>query len=369
MVPLEHEYKVMGLASYAESSPETQKMADEFHRLFEFNKQNPVVWQRRNGSPPMQFASGYLGHLIQRKRFDHIAAGAQLFMEQFLTRWVQNCVRETGISKVALSGGVFMNVKANKRILELPEVQELFVFPSCGDETNAIGAAWLLYQSAFQQVPEPLAHLYLGTSYSGKRVETALRNYKFTHRILVEEQADIEQRVAELLSKGRIVARFKGRCEFGARALGNRSILANPSRIDCVRTINEMIKCRDFWMPFAPSVLEERSEDYFRKPKPMPAPHMIMTFDTREQKRSAMAAAVHPCDFTGRPQEVSEKTNPDYYRLIKYFEGMTGEGIVLNTSFNLHGEPIVCTPEDALRVFDVSGLEHLALENILLTKL
>jgi carbamoyltransferase len=369
MVPLEHEYKVMGLASYAESSPETQRMADEFHRLFEFNERNPVVWRRRNGSPPMQFASEYLGRLIQRKRFDHVAAGAQLFMERFLTRWVQNCVRETGISKVALSGGVFMNVKANKRILELPEVQELFVFPSCGDETNAIGAAWLLYQSAFQQVPEPLAHLYLGTSYSEKRVETALRNYKFTHRILVEDEADIEQRVAELLSKGRIVARFKGRCEFGARALGNRSILANPSRIDCVRTINEMIKCRDFWMPFAPSVLEERSEDYFRKPKPMPAPHMIMTFDTREQKRSAMAAAVHPCDFTGRPQEVSDKTNPDYYRLIKYFEGMTGEGIVLNTSFNLHGEPIVCTPEDALRVFDVSGLEHLALENILLTKL
>jgi len=369
MVPLEHEYKVMGLASYAESSPETQKMADEFHRLFEFNDRNPVVWRRRNGSPPMQFASGYLGRLIQRKRFDHVAAGAQLFMEQFLTRWVQNCVRETGISKVALSGGVFMNVKANKRILELPEVQELFVFPSCGDETNAIGAAWLLYQNAFQQVPEPLAHLYLGTSYSEKRVENALHNYKFTHRILIEEEADIEQRVAELLSKGQIVARFKGKCEFGARALGNRSILANPSRIDCVRTINEMIKCRDFWMPFAPSVLEERSEDYFRKPKPMPAPHMIMTFDTREQKRSAMAAAVHPCDFTGRPQEVSEKTNPDYYHLIKYFEGMTGEGIVLNTSFNLHGEPIVCTPEDALRVFDVSGLEHLALENILLTKL
>jgi len=369
MVPLEHEYKVMGLASYAESSPETQKMADEFHRLFEFNDRNPVVWRRRNGSPPMQFASGYLGRLIQRKRFDHVAAGAQLFMEQFLTRWVQNCVRETGISKVALSGGVFMNVKANKRILELPEVQELFVFPSCGDETNAIGAAWLLYQNAFQQVPEPLAHLYLGTSYSEKRVENALHNYKFTHRILIEEEADIEQRVAELLSKGQIVARFKGKCEFGARALGNRSILANPSRIDCVRTINEMIKCRDFWMPFAPSVLEERSEDYFRKPKPMPAPHMIMTFDTREQKRGAMAAAVHPCDFTGRPQEVSEKTNPDYYHLIKYFEGMTGEGIVLNTSFNLHGEPIVCTPEDALRVFDVSGLEHLALENILLTKL
>ena len=369
MVPLEHEYKVMGLASYAENSPETQKMADEFHRLFEFDARNPMVWRRRNGSPPMQFASEHINRLIERKRFDHVAAGAQLFIEQFLTRWVQNCVRETGISKVALSGGVFMNVKANKRILELPEVQELFVFPSCGDETNAFGAAWLLYQSVFQEIPEPLTHLYLGTGYSEKRVETALRNYKFTHRVLVEEKPDIEQRAAELLSKGRIVARFKGKCEFGARALGNRSILANASRVDCVRTINQMIKCRDFWMPFAPSVLEERSEDYFRKPKPMPAPHMIMTFDTREQKRWAMAAAVHPYDFTGRPQEVSEKTNPDYYRLIKCFEGITGEGIILNTSFNLHGEPIVCTPEDALRVFDVSGLEHLALENVLLTKL
>jgi len=344
-------------------------MAGEFHRLFEFDARNPMVWRRRNGSPPMQFASEYLNRLIERKRFDHVAAGAQLFIEQFLTRWVQNCVRETGISKVALSGGVFMNVKANKRILELPEVQELFVFPSCGDETNAFGAAWLLYQSVFQEIPEPLTHLYLGTGYSEKRVETALRNYKFTHRVLVEEKPDIEQRAAELLSKGRIVARFKGKCEFGARALGNRSILANASRVDCVRTINQMIKCRDFWMPFAPSVLEERSEDYFRKPKPMPAPHMIMTFDTREQKRWAMAAAVHPYDFTGRPQEVSEKTNPDYYRLIKCFEGITGEGIILNTSFNLHGEPIVCTPEDALRVFDVSGLEHLALENVLLTKL
>ena len=199
-------------------------------------------------------------------------------------------------------------------------------------------------------------------------METALRDYKFKHRILVEEESDIERKVAELLSHGRIVARFKGQCEFGARALGNRSILANASRIDSVRTINEMIKCRDFWMPFAPSVLEERSEDYFRKPKPMPAPHMIMTFDTHEQKRTAMAAALHPHDFTGRPQEVSEKTNPDYHRLIKYFEEKTGEGIILNTSFNLHGEPIVCTPEDALRVFDISGLEHLALENILLTK-
>jgi carbamoyltransferase len=368
MVPLEHEYKVMGLASYAEKAAEAQKMAAEFNQLFEFDTNNPIIWRRRNGSPPMQIASDYLDRLIRRRRFDYVAAGAQLFMEQFLSRWVGNCIRATGISRVALSGGVFMNVKANKRILELAEVEELFVFPSCGDETNAIGAAWLLYRELFGENPKPLADLYLGTGYSRDQIENDLRGYKFSQPTIVTEEPDIERRVAELLSAGNIVARYKGRCEFGARALGNRSILANASRFDAVRVINEAIKCRDFWMPFAPSVLEERSEDYFRKPKPMPAPHMIMTFDTREEKRSAIAAAVHPQDHTGRPQEVSEKTNPDYYQLIKYFEGMTGEALILNTSFNLHGEPVVCTPADALRVFDLSGLQYLALDNLLLAK-
>ena len=369
MVPLEHEYKVMGLASYGETSPETTGLAEEFGELFEFDPHNPMVWRRKNGSPPMQFATEYIADRIRRKRFDHVAAGAQLFVEKFLTTWVRNCVRETGISKVALSGGVFMNVKANKRILELPEVEELFVFPSCGDETNSIGAAWLLYHDMFEEIPQPLQNLYLGTSYGGDWVHNAVNEYKFLHPVLIEDDPEIERSVARLLSRGQIVARFKGRCEFGARALGNRSILANASHMDSVRTINEMIKCRDFWMPFAPSVLADRSEDYFRKPKPMPSPHMIMTFDTHEAKRDVMCAALHPYDFTGRPQEVSEKLNPDYYRLLKHYEEMTGEGIILNTSFNLHGEPIVCTPEDALRVFDISGLQHLALENVLLSKL
>jgi len=306
--------------------------------------------------------------MIQRKRFDHVAAGSQLFIERFLSTWVRNCVQETGIRRVALSGGVFMNVKANKRILELPEVEELFVFPSCGDETNAIGAAWLLHQKETGANPAPLSHLYLGLESSESQIEAAVRNYKFQHAVAVKQEQGIEKRVATLLNENQIVARYKGRCEFGARSLGNRSILANASSHDAVRIINEMIKCRDFWMPFAPSVLEERSEEYFAKPKPMPAPYMIMTFDTREQKRPALAAAMHPCDFTGRPQEVSESVNPDYFRLLKYFEELSGEGIILNTSFNLHGEPVVCSPQDALRVFDVSGLQYLALDRLLLSK-
>jgi len=368
MAPMEHEYKVMGLAPYAENAREARKLAEEFDQLFEFDPHNPMMWRRKNGSPAMQFAADYLADRIQRKRFDHVAAGAQLFIEQFLARWVENCVRLTGIRRVALSGGVFMNVKANKRILELPEVEELFVFPSCGDETNAIGAAWLRYHQMYKQIPQPLEHLYLGTACTEQEVERAIKKYEFTNAVFTEETPDIERQVAELLADNKIVARFKGRCEFGARALGNRSILANAADTQAVRTINSMIKCRDFWMPFAPSVLAERSEDYFRKPKPMPAPHMIMTFDTHSEKRAAIPAAIHPQDFTGRPQEVLERTNPSYYRLIKHFEELTGEGLILNTSFNLHGEPVVCTAEDALRVFDVSGLQYLALENVLLKK-
>ena len=368
MVPLEHEYKLMGLAPYAEKSRESGALATELESCFEFDPKKPLVWRRRNGCPPMQYASAFLANVLRRKRFDHVAAGVQMFLERFLVRWIRTCVLETGIGKVALSGGVFMNVKANQRILEIPELEELFVFPSCGDETNAIGVAWFLYNQLFKRMPFPLTHLYWGPDYDGHRAEEALSKCRFQSAVRVEQLKDIEKRVAEILSHGNIVARYKGKVEFGARALGNRSILANPSYASSVREINEMIKCRDFWMPFAPSVLTERSSDYFLKPKPMKAPYMMITFDSCPEKRNKMIAAIHPHDYTGRPQEVDEQSNPDYYKLLKHFEDMTGEGIILNTSFNLHGEPIVCTPEDALRVFDVSGLRYLALGDFLLSK-
>src|SRR5260370_29048501 len=213
-------------------------MAEEFGQVFEFDRQNPMVWRRKNGSPSMQFAADYLSELIRRKRFDHVAAGAQLFVEQFLTRWVENCVRLTGIPRVALSGGVFMNVKANKRILELPEVEELFVFPSCGDETNSIGAAWLRYQEEFREVPRPLDHLYLGTACSEQEVSQAVDNYNFVNAIRIEEREDIEGPVAELLSNNNIVAHFKRRTQIGPRARGTRSSLANPSDPTPARTIH-----------------------------------------------------------------------------------------------------------------------------------
>lgn len=368
MVPMEHEYKLMGLAPYAEKARESQAISEGFEAVFSFDRGNPMVWSRADSCPPLQYSADFLSNMLRRKRFDHIAGGVQLFVERFLVRWVQNCIAETGIRKLALSGGVFMNVKANQKILNLPEVEELFVFPSCGDETNSIGAAWLLDQQLTRKIPEKLGPFYLGSEYSGAQIEHALRSYKFKSKVESKFEGEIERSTAELLAKGKVVARFKGRMEFGARALGNRSILANPAVPGVVKIINEMIKCRDFWMPFAPSVLAERSERYFHKPKPVEAPYMILTLDSRPEKRDAMTAAIHPYDATGRPQEVYESWNPDYHRLISHFEQITGEAIILNTSFNLHGEPVVCSPEDALRVFDISGLEYLALGDFLLSK-
>ena len=368
MVPMEHEYKLMGLAPYAERARESQAISEEFEELFAFDRDNPMLWSRAANCPPLQYSAEFLANLLRWKRFDHIAGGVQIFVERFLVQWVRNCIAETGIHKVALSGGVFMNVKANQKILNLPEVEELFIFPSCGDETNSIGAAWLLDQQLSKKTPQKLGPFYLGPEYSDTEIEAALRNYKFKSAVETTQQREVERSAAELLAKGSVVARFKGRMEFGARALGNRSILANPAVPGVVKIINEMIKCRDFWMPFAPSVLTERSDRYFFKPKPVEAPYMILTLDSRPEKREVMAAAIHPYDATGRPQEVYSSWNPDYHRLISHFEQLTGEAIILNTSFNLHGEPVVCSPEDALRVFDISGLEHLAIGSFLLSK-
>jgi carbamoyltransferase len=169
-----------------------------------------------------------------------------------------------------------------------------------------------------------------------------------------------------MLATGEVVARAKGRMEFGARALGNRSILADPTRKDVVRIINDMIKSRDFWMPFAPAILAEDSDDYIHNPRGMRAPYMIMTFDTK--RPDDFPAAIQPYDRTARPQIVYREHNPELHRLISRFRDKTGRAVVLNTSFNLHGYPIVASAADALAVLDKSGLEHLAVGDYLISK-
>jgi len=367
MVPLEHEYKLMGLAPYADPKG-AERLAREFAKLVRFNPKNPLVWERTPGCPETYFSYRFFRDFLKEQRFDWIAGGLQKFTETMLTEWVRNCVKETGIQRLALGGGIFMNVKANKLIMELPEIQDLFVYPSCGDEANAMGAAYVVHaEKAGPASMAPLRDLYLGPRFTDDAVEAALRAFRFSSPVKYERLPSIELTVARLLAAGIVVARFKGREEFGARALGNRSILANPANPQVVRVINEMIKSRDFWMPFAPSVLEERAPDYLLNPKKVEAPYMILSFDTTK-RRSEIAAAIHPYDFTARPQIVSQTSNPGYHALIAEFERLTGIGGVLNTSFNLHGFPIVSRPEDALDVLERSGLTHLAIENWLVVK-
>ena len=369
-VPLEHEYKLMGLAPYAENSGRTDEVFNYLSSLFNFPQSNPLVWQRNSGVVDTFKIGPELKTFIQYRRFDHIAGGLQRFIETFFLQWIGQVVKQTGIRRLALSGGLFMNVKLNKLIMEMPEVESLFVCPSCGDETNSIGAAWAACSQMSGANKEPvsipaLGPIYFGREFSQAQVDSAVASYGFSKNVKWKTCEDIESECAGLLAEGKVVARCKGRMEFGARALGNRSILANPNSWKAVKVINEMIKMRDFWMPFAPSMLAEHADKYIVNPKQIHAPYMIMAFDTKKDKLDNIVAAIHPYDESCRPQVMEASWNPDYHRLIQAYMELTGEAVILNTSLNLHGLPMVCSPEDALYVFDNSGLEYLALGSTL----
>lgn len=368
-VPLEHEYKLMGMAPYAESKY-AEEVASLFREEFVFNASDRYVWQRSDKCPPPYFSYWYWRDKLEGKRFDAIMGGLQMFVEQFISKWVRHCIQATGIRKLALGGGFFMNVKANKVIMDMEEIDDLFVFPSCGDEMNAIGSCFALAAEISDgKEVFPLENIYWGPEYSDDKIALVLDGYMCRGDLIVEYYGDdIHYEVAKMLASGGVVARFFGREEFGARSLGNRAILADPKNPGVIVRINKMIKKRDFWMPFACSMKSEALDNYLVNPKKIPAPYMILTFDTTKAGRSELYAGTHPQDGTVRPQEVVKESNPEYWTLIDHFEQLTGRGGVLNTSFNLHGYPIVHTPEQALDVLLESGLEYLQLGGYLVRK-
>src|SRR5439155_1574131 len=259
MKPGEHEYKVMGLAPYATAGP-TARATAALRTVFDFVEAQPCRFEWKKRGPLYRAVlEATLGI-----RFDWIAGGAQRILEESLLAWARLMRERHGGERLALGGGVFMNVKANM-----------------------------------------------------------------------------------LLASDGVVARCAGRMEFGARALGNRSILANPSDHRVVPLINRMIKNRDFWMPFAPSVLREREADYLVNPKGLASPYMMLAFPTNPKRRDEIVAAIHPHDGTARAHILDETWNPGYHRVIREFERRTGIGAVLNTSLNLHGEPLVGSPAES----------------------
>lgn len=369
LTPWEHEYKVMGLAPYADEryGKEVRDILAEHLRVSE----NGLGFELC-GEVESSYTYEFLRERMERKRFDAIALGTQMFAEEMLASWVAATVRHTGIRRVVCGGGVFMNVKANLRVSQLEGVDELFICPSCGDESLSIGAAWLAHYRGSGGVLEDdkphLRDLYLGRSFSRDDIERALDSQLSGSGCAVALHENIDVEVAERLARNEVVARFSGRMEWGARALGNRSILANPREWSNIERINAMIKKRDFWMPFAPSLLAEDQHRYLVNPKGIASPFMMLAYDTVPEASRDIRAAVHPRDRTARAQFVSRDTNPGYWSLIEAFKGMTGCSAVLNTSFNLHGYPLVNTPEEAVDVFLRSGLDHLAAGDFLVSK-
>lgn len=363
MTPLEHEYKLMGLAAYTRPE-ETAHLEKRIEALIEVDD---LVFRRTTYRSTIN-SLPILREIQGRERFDVFAGAMQRTLEALATRWVRNAIERTGVRRLALASGVFMNVKLNQRIAELAEVEQLFVFPSCGDESNAIGAAFLATaEEAFARgaAPPPMAirDIYWGIPDTEVGIERAIESNGLEAR-RVSDSAKV---VAALLAEGHLVARSSGRPEFGARALGNRSILSPASDPSVVRTLNLAIKMRTFWMPFAPSIRAEDADRYIVNPKRVNAAYMMSTFDTTEHRRE-IPAAIHPYDLTVRPQLVEQDWNPEYHELLTAYRSLTGAGAVLNTSFNLHGDPLVWSAEDAVRTFQQSGLEYLLLGDRLVTK-
>ena len=362
--PNEHEYKVMGLAPYAK--PEyCRDLIEKFRTILDVDATGQWVGSFRSHRGMLL----KLVELCNLQRFDAIAGALQLYTEQLICAWIRYWIEKTGIRSIACAGGVFMNVKANQRVLALDCVERMAVVPSCGDESTAIGCAVHGSQRTQLTAPiRPVDQLYLGEAYDDRAIEQHLVADKTAERFVVSEPTDIDGEVARLLAAGEVVARCTGRMEFGARALGNRSILSHPGKPENVTTINDAIKNRDFWMPFAPTVLAEDVEGLVAGQAKMFSPFMMVSFDATERARRDLVAALHRADFTLRPQMLRRDANPSYHAVIARFRALTGIGAVLNTSFNLHGEPIVGSPADAIHTMTRSGLRHLALGKFLLSK-
>ena len=358
----EHEYKVMGMAPYG--IPEY--CLDKIQKIVRVNPDKPLEFENTIGAY-MQYVQKKLGNLLSEQRFDNISAATQQHYEYIVTQWVQNSIDASGIHKIACAGGMFLNVKANKLIREMESVDDVFFYPAASDEGIAVGAALEGYyrfceREGITAQKEIIGSIYYGMEYSNSEIESVLRKTGWMEKASFFDEIDHE--VGERIAKGSIVARFNGRVEWGPRGLGNRSILADPRDLRVIRKINFAIKHRDFWMPFAASILDERKSDYLINARE--SPYMIEAFDTT-LKAEELLAGLHPKDMTCRPQTVNA-WNPGYYNLLKSFEEISGIGGVLNTSFNLHGFPLVGTPEIAIHTLNNSDLNVLAIGNWLVEK-
>jgi carbamoyltransferase len=295
-------------------------------------------------------------------RHKNIAYAVQDLCEAAMMSVVRLALAKTRSRHLCLAGGVALNSKANGKILASGIIDNLFVQPAAADDGVAIGAALAPYLDGGQRLPfKPMRHAYLGPLFDDHAIDAALKTYKIRFTRLSDPAAT----AAELISQGKIIGWFQGRMEFGPRALGNRSILADPRDPEMNVKVNNAVKFREWWRPFAPSLKKEAAPEFLESA--WDSPFMILTAQVRPEKRGVIPSVTH-VDGSARPQTVEKEINPLYWRLIDEFGKRTGVPVIMNTSFNLRGEAIVHTPTDAIRTFFSSGMDALVLGSFLVEK-
>ncbi|MDK9723653.1 MAG: hypothetical protein OEL88_02110 [Sterolibacteriaceae bacterium MAG5] len=367
-MPGEDEYKVMGLAPYGDSSVDLSFFAkpsgDGYYVDTRYFRESPPP-----GSIYEQFYSDNLIKLLGEPRrkgepitqyHRNIASGTQEALEVCAIALITYLHEKTGLRNLCLAGGVALNCSANRVLSKLPFIDRLFVQPAASDRGLPLGCALQVAKES-GEVLQPISHVFYGPAQTESKIISALELTGFA----AEEVASPAEAAAKLLAEGKIVGWFQGRSEFGPRALGHRSILAHPGLAHMKDEINARVKYREEFRPFAPSVLNERARDIFDLN--YPSPFMTMAFDVRESWAEKLPATTH-VNRTGRVQTVDEDTNPLYHALITEFDKITGLPVVLNTSFNIKGQPIVEGPLDAISTFAGTGLDALVIGNYLVLK-
>lgn len=397
----EGEYKVMGMAPYG--SP---KYVDKVYKLLDvaedgsfelnmdyfsyhyscdrtFNFRFEELFGRSR-DPKAHFftsSSGYPSYYgekpsnydelsKQNQYYADIAASIQRVTEEILLQMVNYLYKETGLKKLCIAGGVGLNSVANGKMLQETPFEEIYIQPAAGDGGGAIGAALYAYYTLLNKPRQfVMEHAFWGEEYKEEEIKKFLEgeNINFEY---IEDDEKILDKVVEYLQEGKVIGWLQGRFEWGPRALGNRSILADPRRAEMKDIVNTKIKFREPFRPFAPSVLAEKTADFFELETPekhYPARFMLFVVPVKEDKRNVIPAITH-VDGSGRLQTVHKEVNPRYHRLIEKFGEATGVPVVLNTSFNLKGEPIVNTPQNAFNTFSKSEMDVLVMNRFLVKK-
>ena len=369
--PNEGEVKLMGLAPYGHPDPALRTFVDEFLQLTRDGvRVDPecIFYGRRSYGrffgdkiadrlgPPRAPSE----EITQRHR--DIAFAVQERLEEAALHLARIALAETGSRNLCIAGGVALNCKMTGTLHQARLADHLFVQPLSYDAGVALGAAMLAAEGAGDDCRFEMRHLQYGPEYDDAAIEAVLRRNGLPYR----QSDDIAEDAAALVANGKVVGWFQGRMEAGPRALGGRSILADPRAASMSHTVNDKVKFRERWRPFALSILAEKAADFLVDP--IDAPFMVMAFDVVPGREGEIAAALHAADRTTRPQTVHREVNPRFWALIDAFRRRTGVPGVLNTSFNVKGEPIVCSPTDAIRCFYGTGMDALAIGNFLLEK-